>query len=437
MAIETEAKEASPFFVFQDANSQKVFWGQLISQACDKLMSVGMIWVLSSEFSPKWVPWFIAFGALPHFLLATISGHWINRWGALKTVIWADIFRGALFVLCAWVASFTKSDSLLILLMGSAIVSNIAGALFNPAILSLPLSMMEEGEKRDKLTALIDSCFSFGSVLGPLCSALAYASSGLIGLLAINGLSYFFSAVLALGIKLPELPATLRNPAATANEQTDSTAGAATAQLHHSDSQTDKISKTNSIDAVIKKQPVIAGMLLTFLLMNFFLAPLMVFMPWYVKNIYHMDIMGLARMEAFMGVGTVIGGLLLSVVKIPGATWKRVCGFLTLMALSYFGFTMAQNIWLGCAAVFSLGFFLALANVVLLTFFQSAPEADDVPVVMGMVNLISVASLPISMGVVGAFIEQVNVPQFAAICAAVVVGIAILIRFIPGIQRIP
>ncbi len=423
MAIETKAKEASPFFVFQDANSQKVFWGQLISQACDKLMSVGMIWVLSSEFSPKWVPWFIAFGALPHFLLATISGHWIARWGALKTVIWADIFRGALFVFCAWVASFTKADShLLTLLMVSAIVSNIAGALFNPAILSLPVSMMEEGEKRDKLTALIDSCFSFGSVLGPLCSALAYAWTGLIGLLAINGLSYFFSAALALGIKLQQ-PTPIAVTGTCSNESLSS-------------SSADK-PKTNSISVVMKKQPVIAGMLLTFLMMNFFLAPLMVFMPWYVKNTYHMDIMGLARMEAFMGVGTVIGGLLLSVVKIPGATWKRVCAFLVLMAISYLSFTFSQNIWHGCISVFSLGFFLALANVVLLTFFQSAPQADDVPVVMGMVNLISVASLPISMGVIGAFIEHVNVPQFAAICAAVVVGIAMLIRFIPGIQRIP
>ena len=479
MAIETEAKEASPFFVFQDANSQKVFWGQLISQACDKLMSVGMIWVLSSEFSPKWVPWFIAFGALPHFLLATISGHWIARWGALKTVIWADIFRGALFVFCAWVASFTKADShLLTLLMISAIVSNIAGALFNPAILSLPVSMMEEGEKRDKLTALIDSCFSFGSVLGPLCSALAYAWTGLIGLLAINGLSYFFSAALALGVKLQEPAALVLTHSTSARAELDNAdrsisrlEGGATggADPDRSNEQTEPNShnrsneqtvssshsqhgshnngsvatpplekaKTNSISVVMKKQPVIAGMLLTFLMMNFFLAPLMVFMPWYVKNTYHMDIMGLARLEAFMGIGTVIGGLLLSVVKIPGATWKRVCAFLVLMALSYLSFTFSQNIWAGCISVFSLGFFLALANVVLLTFFQSAPQADDVPVVMGMVNLISVASLPISMGIIGAFIEHVNVPQFAAICAAVVVGIAMLIRFIPGIQRIP
>jgi hypothetical protein len=83
-----------------------------------------------------------------------------------------------------------------------------------------------------------------------------------------------------------------------------------------------------------------------------------------------------------------------------------------------------------------LGFFLALANVLILTFFQSSADPEDVPVIMGMVNLISVASLPVSMGIVGAFIDNVSVPSFATICAAIVIAIAMSIRFIPGIRTI-
>lgn len=417
MSLESEVK-GPQFFVLLDANSQRVFWGQLISQACDKLMSVGMIWVLSTEFSPKWVPWFIAFGALPHFLLAYQSGHLINRWGALRTVIGADLFRGVLFMICAWLTMLAKHDNhLLALLMVTAIISNIAGALFNPAILSLPVSMMDPGEKRDKLTALIDSCFSFGNVLGPLLSALAYALTGLAGTLAINGLSYFFSAILAIGIKLQKP----QNNALPVDAETG---------------ETTEIPAPKTVQQVLKTQPVIFGMLITFLLMNFFLAPLMIFMPWYAKNIYADGIAGLAKLEAFLGLGTVVGGLLLSFVKVPGSTWKRVSISLTLMSLAYLGFTFSHQLWLGCVSVLALGFFLAVANVIILTFFQSAPEAQDVPVVMGMVNLISVASLPISMGVLGSFIEFVQVPQFAAVCAIIVIAIAASIRLIPGIQRV-
>jgi MFS transporter, DHA3 family, macrolide efflux protein len=410
MTADSMLKRAS-FDAILDANSQRLFWGQLISQACDKLMSVGMIWVLTTRFDPKWVPWFIAFGALPHLLLASQSGKWINRWGALPTVIWADALRGVLFVACAWLVARADCDnSLLILLFGTVLISNLAGAVFNPAILTLPVAMMDASAKRDKLTALIDSCFSWGNVFGPLLSVAAYSMAGLGGMLLINGLSYFFSAFLALGIKL--------KPSATADSQQDDRASGV------------------SVLAVLRSKPVISGMLVTFLLMNFFLAPLMIFMPWYAKNFYSEGITGLAKLEVFFAVGTVVGGALLSVVKLPGSTANKIALSLCLMACAYLSFTFCHSLLLGCLALGILGFFLALANVLILTFFQTSPSEEEVPIVMGMVNLISVASLPISMGIVGAFIDNISVPAFASVCGAIVVAIALSIRFIPGIRTI-
>jgi hypothetical protein len=106
------------------------------------------------------------------------------------------------------------------------------------------------------------------------------------------------------------------------------------------------------------------------------------------------------------------------------------------MAVAYLCFTFSHNLLIACLALGILGFFLALANVLILTFFQSSANEEDVPIVMGMVNLISVASLPISMGIVGAFIDNISVPSFATVCAAIVIAIAISIRFIPGIRAI-
>jgi predicted MFS family arabinose efflux permease len=132
----------------------------------------------------------------------------------------------------------------------------------------------------------------------------------------------------------------------------------------------------------------------------------------------------------------VIGGGLLSFIQLPGSTWKRIAFSLCLMAIAYLSFTFSHNMIIGCLALAILGFFLALANVLILTFFQSSADPEDVPVIMGMVNLISVASLPVSMGIVGAFIDNVSVPSFATICAAIVIAIAMSIRFIPGIRTI-
>ena len=75
-------------------------------------------------------------------------------------------------------------------LFAITLLSNVASALFNPAILSLPASLCEE-DTLSQLTAAIDSCFSAAAVIGPLLSAVLYPWLGLRGLLFFNGLSYF------------------------------------------------------------------------------------------------------------------------------------------------------------------------------------------------------------------------------------------------------
>ena len=80
-------------------------------------------------------------------------------------------------------------------------------------------------------------------------------------------------------------------------------------------------------------------------------------MPWYVKNVYGAGISGLARLEMFLAIGTVLGGALLSCVRIPGPTWKRIAISLSLMAVAYLSFTFSRELVLGCVSVGILGFF--------------------------------------------------------------------------------
>jgi MFS family permease len=397
---------------FFDSNAQRLFLGQLISQICDKVMSMGLIWVITTEFSPRWVPWFVGLAALPHLLLSRVSPKVIARWGVLTTVLASDLFRAILFLAAGMALSTNLTQpSILELLLLSALLSNIAGSLFNPAILSFPV-FMASGEKRKRLTAMIDSCFSMGSVAGPIVSVLVYASVGLKGLLIVNGLGYLASFTLASGIRL-------------SNPQPESD--------HSSPAPPESVEKEVS---VLKRQPLVRSMLLSFLLMNFFLAPVLVFLPWYAQNVLGDGISGLARLEVCMGIGTLCGSAFLSVKSLPGKIWQQIATALGLMSLSYLFFTLSTHLWLSCMAVALLGFFLSLANIVILGLFQNHPAPQDVPSVMGLVNLISVASLPISMGITGSVIEKVNVLSFAPFCATVLIAIAASIGFIPGIREV-
>src|SRR4051812_15887677 len=76
----------------------RLFAAQFLSQICDKLMLVGVLWLLAEKHDPKWVPWFVAIGALPHLLLAATAPRLISRLGLLKTVVWTDVVRGLFFL---------------------------------------------------------------------------------------------------------------------------------------------------------------------------------------------------------------------------------------------------------------------------------------------------------------------------------------------------
>src|SRR5262249_33837079 len=159
----------------------------------------------------------------------------------------------------------------------------------------LPL-YLGESSALQQLTAVIDSCFSLGNILGPLCSALLYPWIGLRGLFLFNGLSYALAAALESGV-LTRLPAS----ADGGEGPSDSASGMA---------------------ALLRGVSLIRLMLGGFLGMNLFFGPLLVFLPLFAKAAYGGTIGTLASLETALGAGTALGGVALSLIPFgakPGA----------------------------------------------------------------------------------------------------------------------
>ncbi|MFI5349429.1 MAG: MFS transporter [Elusimicrobiota bacterium] len=379
------------FAVLSDKNAARLFSGQLISQTCDKMMTVGLVWVLTQRASLSAIPWFLAISALPHLLLAWKAGHWTTILGPLKTVIWADWIRAAIFAGLAIVWPRIPTGSELPLLFAASFCANLASALFNPAIMSLPLYLGEAGFLQ-QLTAVIDSCFSLGNILGPLLSALLYPWLGLRGLFLFNGLSYAFAAILETGV-LTRMPAS--------GESGD--AGT--------------LKPASSMTKLLRDDSLLRVMMGGFLGMNLFFGPLLVFLPLFAKAAYGGTIGTLASLETALGAGTALGGVFLSLVRFDSKTGAKICLGMSLMAFSYVGFTLTRASWQGCVCLAALGFFLATSNVFVLNLFQTRPAPRDVPTVMSLVNLISTASLPFSMGALGLLVGKVEVRSLALSCS--------------------
>lgn len=388
-------------------NARLLVGGQLISQVCDKMMSIGTIWIVADRFGAKWIPVVVALGSLPHLLFFPFTGAIVSRWGALRTVIRTDIVRGVIFLAAFFAALAIDESRVIYLLCVVTFFSGIGGALFNPAILTLPI-VIEPPERVPGVTALVDVCFSLGNVLGPIFSVLAYAAWGITGLFLVNALSYFFATALSLGI---------RTLAVSAPET-----GAGEAKL--------------SLGKILGRYPVVAGMLACFAFMNLFFAPIQIFIPWYAKHVYAGGIGHVAKLELAIGLGSVSGGLLIAWKKLPGSFFLRTLSTLGLLCVSFLCFLKSSTILGGVVSLFALGFSLGLVNVVLLGFFQLHPKAEHVPFLMSMVNLISVAMIPVSMVLIGSWIDDERMRSLATVCGYAALGLLPLLFLVPGIRTV-
>lgn len=394
--------------VLKDRDASKIFAGQAISQICDKMMSLGLVWVLASSNSLRLVPWFLAAGALPHLLLARFTGTWVERFGPLKTVITTDLIRGVIYLAAALAWTSDSSISLLFLV---TVLANCASALFNPAILSLPPRLqLAKDEQLSQLTAMIDSCFSLGNILGPVAAVAFYPLLGLKGLFLLNSISYVFAGLLETRVRLA-VP--------------DTAANVSPGEI-----------PTTSDKLVLSEDRLIRYMLVSFFLMNLVLTPLLAFLPLFAKTQFEGQIGVLAAMETAIGAGSVLGGIFLSLLKSHGKTGPRIIASLFVIALTQLIFSMSQDSRMTCAALFVLGIALSVINVSVLTLFQSRPCESDVPKVMSYVNLISVGAIPLSMIAVGSCIELLPLRTFAVGLSLAYLAIASITALNPEVRRV-
>ncbi|MEK7691232.1 MAG: MFS transporter [Bdellovibrionota bacterium] len=396
--------------VLKNSNTRSLFIGQAFSQVCDKMMSVGLVWVVAESFGAFWVPIYTALVTLPHLALAPWNGPLVTKFGALKTVIHTSSIRAVILLAAAGLAllfSNSPSHYLLATLFVVGLSSGIVGAFFNPAILSLPVRIARAPEDVGPITALIDSTYSISNVAGPLLSVLAFTALGLPGLLLLTGASFGFAAW-------------------TASRVTETTRDSEVVSSPAPPEQAWKI---------LSRHPLIARTLMAFLLLNLVIAPIAVFFPAYTREVYAGGIGGYAALEIALGLGMILGGLLLTLIPVQ-RTGRLIVGSIFLIAISYFVFTVSRNAVLGSFAAFAIGLGASLANISILGYFQSDAPAGEIAQIMSVVNLISVACVPVSMAILTVLLPWVGLRPLAIVCATAYVGLAFLIYYLPGLRGI-
>lgn len=377
--------------------------GQLLAQLSDRMMSLGLIWIINENFGERWVTWYLVLGGLPHLLFSVYSGQIIQKVGALRTVISADLVRAVIYFIGALFFHSISGERELIFVMGLIFLANSFSAFFNPAILTLPIELEKDTEVQ-KLTARLSTVSSLTIVIGPLVGMFCFKLIGLKGLFFVTSLAYLLSGICAFSLRSRAKEA--QSLKSVENE------------------------KTVSFLETLKSNELVVSMLLVFLFLNLFSSPLQVQIPYLAKNLFSGSFNSMAAMEMGLGIGIVCGGLGLSVFSIIKRELFYTWLFLTGIGVFFLSFQYSFDLLFAVACLSLMGFFVGLANILIINIFQSRPEAKHVPNIMSAVNLIGTAAVPLSLAISGVLQSSYSISQIGRACGFVLLVIC-LASYVP------
>lgn len=393
--------------ILQNKNAFSVFISQLLSTICDKMMSIGLVWYLTTKYSINIVPWFLMVSFLPHIFMSFYSSKIIGKYGILKTVISTEIMRGFVLSILFAITYFVPENSTAFLacLFVAAFLVGIGSSVFNPAILSLP-PVLVESEKVPALNALLDTSFSISNILGAACSIFLLNIFDIKILILINALSFFAAALIQSQVSVPK-----------------------------SESVAEENLESVGPMLILKRNPLIKRMLLSFLFINVVFTPILVMIPWYVENVFKGNGSDLAFIEGAMGLGAFLTGMFLSMSGFMVSAEKRI-GMIAVICF-FFGvffqfFSFSKSTAEASFLLFLIGVLSTFLNVQVLTYFQTSLKEHEVPSIMVAVNIISAASMPLSFAISGILFPIVDIPRFALICGLLTMVIAF---FLPSFLK--
>lgn len=381
--------------------------GQTLSQVSDRMVQLGLIWFITSGYGENYLIWYLVVGGLPHAFLVKHSSLAIQALGSLKTVLFSDLARGLVYLFVfalilifpEWLKT-SASNSILWLLFISVFISNIFSAFFNPAILSLSVEI-KDNDQVQKLTAKLSSITSFTTIVGPILGLFVFNSVGLSGLFIISSISYFASAYAVSLISKTNSKKSIAD---------ESTAPVADFKLFGS-------------------QSIIGVMLSVFLLMNLLLSPLQILMPSMAKDFFGNSFNALAILETLVGAGVLLGGAVLTVFTINRRPLFWAWAFLVMLSFSFLAFTLSSTLLSAGGSLVVLGFSVGVSNILIINILQTQPNPMHVPQVMSLVNLISTATLPFSLALIGLLQSVGSVFLLGKIAGAVLVIVSIVSFF--------
>ncbi|MDX9955974.1 MAG: MFS transporter [Anaerolineae bacterium] len=393
--------------------------GQAISLVGSALVQFALVWWLTSQTGSATVLATASLVALlPNIVLGPFAGALVDRWNRRLIMIFAD----------ASIALATFG-LLLLFALGKAqpwhvyaiMAIRSLGSAFHAPAMTASTSLMVPQSFLTRLAGMNQTLHGAVNILAPPLGALLLSRLPTTGILAIDIVTAITAIVPLAFIAIPNPPRQV-------------------AQADGSQAQTSYWQDLGAGFRYVRHWPGLLGLILLAMMLNFLLVPASSLLPLLITRELRGGPPELAWAETLLGVGTILGGILLSAWG--GFRRKIITSLIGVIGLGIgilvTGLLPAQGLRLLYLAYLWIGIASVIANGPLTAIFQSTILPDMQGRVLSLIGAGATAMMPLSLLIAGPLSDALGMRTWyvgGGIACILVTLIAFFIRPIMHIEQ--
>ncbi|NRD72504.1 MFS transporter [Shewanella sp. VB17] len=358
--------------------------GQLISQlGTQAYLIVMMFWLMDNTGLSVLMSLMLTLSILPNLFFGPIAGVIADQFSRKKIIIVTDLIRGmtVLFLSIMIFSEYANQTLIVVLFTIVSFINGISKAFFQPAIDAFIPDLVAT-EKLSKTVAFFQSSTQCTNIVGQAIGGVLYRVLGAPVLLFLDAISYFISAFSESFIKHDPKFIERKDNGKIGYEQ----------------------HKSHLIDGLnyVKGNKGMFQSMLFASSVNFFIAPIMLLLPFYVTEQLLEGSQWYGFLLAAMAFGSIFGYWISARINVDGHRRSAVMfGAMILLSCGVMLLSYSLLPYLSFVALFIVGLSFGIFNLQAMTLFQTKTPTQLRGRVMSLLMTMCSALLPIGLVVSG------------------------------------
>jgi DHA3 family macrolide efflux protein-like MFS transporter len=369
-----------------------ILWhSQWISQLGSQAFSIAMLlWIKHITGSATLMGSILMVSLIPGVLLGPFGGVFADSYSRKKIMVCCDLICGLSVLLFTSLFFFCPDHPQIMLtaIFFASLCIATSKAFFNPAVLAaIPDTVPDT--KIPQANALSQISMQLAVFIGVSTGGVLFRVLGAPVLFLADGLSYLYSGLAKSFMKLPKGIQERRHPL--------------------KDSFTELKANTREGFTYMWKNK---GMRKTFILaglLNFFFAPALVSLPFYVEDVLRVKSDWYGYLMAGFGGGAMLGYIMAGLIKkLARLRMYLISVFFVLLGFLNFILGINNNILAALAIIFFSGMATGYINICIINQLQINTQANMRGRVFGNLNTLTGGIMPVSLGLAGFIIDAID-----------------------------